>query len=266
MPTPPDGYKLDPAVLDASTVPTLISDKVNVGKVLQKVAPGSDVHGATELGYHTVAESNPGVISVFRPKEYGVPVRNHEMTHQLQQVQDIGGLKLPGGYNLDLPGQVKPYSEDQYRSGNHRNYAYGGVQGLLQARQQGKTVADFNREQQADIVADYKEMQDQYEEAVAAGKATPGMSKMMEQVREAYHPFVQQLSDVPKYSALRSIGTMLGISMPEAPSAPRAPGLPAYGTPGLDYRPDPLLGGNVPQLPKQRELERLRAAQRSAPQ
>jgi hypothetical protein len=249
-PTPPKGYQLDPAVQDTSTVPAFIQQGIDVGSVQQSIAPESAVHGSTDKGYHTVAESNPGVISVFRPGEYDVPVRNHEMTHEFQQTRDFGGIKLPGDNTLDLPGQTKPYSADQYRPGDHRNYAYGGVQGLLKARQQGKTVANFNREQQADIVADYKEMQDDYQEAVAAGTATPGMSKMMEQVRQAYHPFVQQLADVPKYSAARSIGTFLGIGSPDAPPAPRAPGLPAYGTPGLGYvQPDSLLGGDATVIP-----------------
>jgi hypothetical protein len=234
---------LDPAVRDTSTIPEFIRKGVNVGSVLQEWAQHKPA-GPTAPGYHTIAESTPGVISVYRPEEYTAPVRNHEMEHQLQQTRDVGGIKLPGGNTIDLPGQVKPYSPEQYPAGDPRNYSYGGVQGLMQAQQQKKTAADFNQEQQADIVADYQKAQDDLLKKVQAGKATSEDLKAWQSTYDAYHPLVQQLSQVPAYSAKRSIGTMLGLGTPDAPPAPAAPGLPAADTPGLGYvQPDSNLGG-----------------------
>lgn len=244
MATPPQGYQLDPAALDTSTVADFIKRHVNVGAVEQSGQPRSKIQLPAAAGYHTIAESTPGKISVFSPGEYTPEVRNHEMTHQLQQVNDVGGVKLPGGYVLDLPGQVKPYTGSA--GGKMSGYRYGGVDGLLAARQAGKTVADFNQEQQADMVADYQEMQRDYMEKARAGKTTPQDAALMRRVYAAYHPFVQQLADVPQYSLKRALATLIGVTLPEAPAAPRAPGLPGYGTAGLPDRPDPLLEASAP--------------------
>lgn len=233
---------INPAVTDLSTVPDLIKRVVNVGSILQAENLGQSGDTAME-GYHTVAEANPGKITVYRPNEYTPYVRNHEMTHELQQTRDIGGLKLPGNNTIDLPGQVKPYSPDRYRPGDPRNYSYGGQDALLAARGK-KTIANFNPEQQADIVADYEKAQDDLLAKVQSGKYTQEDLKNWQATYDAYHPFVEQLSKVPEYSAKRSIGTLLGMGMPEAPPAPAAPGLPPADTPGLGYiQPDPVMGG-----------------------
>lgn len=233
---------INPAVTDLSTVPDLIKRGVNVGSILQAENLGN-VHDTAAKGYHTVAEANPGKITVYRPNEYTPYVRNHEMTHELQQTRDIGGLKLPGDNTIDLPGQVKSYSPNQYRPGDPRNYSYGGQDALLAARGK-KTIADFNLEQQADIVADYRKSQDEFLAKVQSGKYTQQDLKNWQNTYDAYHPLVEQLSQVPEYSAKRSIGTMLGIGSPDAPLAPKAPGLPPADTPGLGYvQPDSNLGG-----------------------
>lgn len=247
MPTPPKGYQLDPATQDTSTVPDFIKKNVNVGSILQKVMPGSGT-GTTAPRYETVAESNtPGTISVYDPKKYDVPTRNHEMDHQFQETRSDGAVQLPKGYELAPFGVTKSYAPEQYAAGDPRNYSYGGEAGLLAARNSGKTMADFNMEQQADIVADYKAKQDAYLAKVRAGTATPADLKAMYQTRQAYHPFVQQHASVPGRlrDMLPSMKTVLGVGTPPplAP-APAAPGLPSYDTPGLGVAPaDPLLGG-----------------------
>jgi hypothetical protein len=234
--------KLKPEVEDESTIPEFIRKGVNVGSILQTVKPPSQAPSVA-LGYHASAQADPGVISVFQPDEYTVPVRNHEMTHEYQQTRDIGAIKVPWNDQFDIPGQVKSYSPEQYAYGDPRNYSYGGQDALLAARGK-KTIADFNLEQQADIVADYQKAQDELLKKVQAGKYTSDDLKQWQRTYDAYHPLVQQLSQVPEYSAKRSIGTMLGIGSPDAPPAPAAPGLPPADTPGLGYvQPDSNLGG-----------------------
>jgi hypothetical protein len=246
MPTPPKGYQLDPATQDTSTVPDFIKKAVNVGSILQKVTPGSGT-GTTAPRYETVAESNrPGEIDVYDPKRYDVRTRNHEMDHQFQETRADGAVQLPHGYELAPFGITKPYAPKQYPAGDPRNYSYGGDAGLVAARNSGKSMADFNMEQQADIVADYKAKQDAYLAKVRAGTATPADRSAMYQTEQVYHPFVRQLASVPSQlkDMLPSVKTALGFGKPQplAP-APAAPGLPSPDVAGMGYvAPDPLLG------------------------
>lgn len=243
-PTPPKGYSLIPA---DSSIPTFIQQGIDTSKVKQSVAPTSEMGAPDVKGTETIAEAVPGKINVFDPSRYTPEVRNHEMTHELQAQQSDGTINLPGGYKLPVFGVHPATAPVVHAYGDPRNYDYGGEKGLLQARASGKTAADFNREQQADMASAYKAKHDAYLAKVKAGTATPADLKAMYQTHEAYHPFIQQMANVPTSFAqsLPSIKTVLGIGKPQplAP-APAAPGLPSYDTPGLGVAPaDPLMGG-----------------------
>ena len=251
-PQPPSGYKLDPATADLSTIPAMIRQNIDTRKIQQTVAPTSQEGAPDVQGTETVAEAVPGKINVYDPSRYTAKVRNHEMVHELQQHQSDGTLKLPKGYALAPFGSHPAHAPEQYPAGDPRNYDYGGEKGLLQARMAGKTAADFNIEQQADIVADYKQKQDGYLAKARAGKLTQADQQAMALTYRTYHPFLQQMASVPRSLAedLPSVRTLLGIGEPQplAP-APAPPGLP-IGVAGLSVAPaDPLLGGQSVALP-----------------
>jgi hypothetical protein len=63
----------------------------------------------------------------------------HEMVH-VWQFQRIGSVYIPRALWAQRTAE---------------GYDYGGVSALQKAAEQGKTLTDFNYEQQADIVADY---------------------------------------------------------------------------------------------------------------
>jgi len=67
------------------------------------------------------------------------PVLIHELVH-VWQYQRLGSVYIPRA----LWAQRTP-----------EGYDYGGISSLKKALEQGKTLTDFNYEQQADIVADY---------------------------------------------------------------------------------------------------------------
>ena len=236
-PTPPKGYTIVPR--DAS-IPTFIRDAV--GPVHEKAAaplPASQEAPGTE----TVAEALPGTISVYDQSKYTPQVRNHEMTHQFQDTRADGNIHLPFGYELQTSGQA-PTAPMAYQAGDPRNYDYGGEAGLVAARNSGKTAAHFNKEQQANLVADYKEKQNGYLAKAQAGKATPADLRAMYNSYQAYHPFVQQMASLPpNASYVDTIKHLLGLGI-QNPATPAAPGLPSYDTPGLGVAPaDALMGG-----------------------
>ena len=70
-------------------------------------------------------------------------------------------------------------------------------QGLQAARAHGRTVSDFNYEQQAEIVKDYKVYHDAFLRKAAAKKSTSEDARQMYIIQQAYHPFIQQLADMP---------------------------------------------------------------------
>lgn len=242
---PPKGYRLDPATQDVSTIPAFI--RTGVSEPVSQIVKLGKGTGYTAPGYETVAEANPRSITVYEPRKYDVRARDHEMTHEFQQTRATGALKLPNGYQLAPFGISRPYSPEQYSVGDPRNYTYGGEAGLVSARNGGKTMADFNMEQQAEIVADYKAKQDELLAKARSGTATAADLRAMYQTRQAYHPFVQQLSEVPSRlrDMLPSVTAMMGFGTPHALApAPNPPELPSYDTPGLSVIPaDPLLGG-----------------------
>lgn len=238
-PKPPTGYNLVPR---DSSVPSFIRE--SVGPVKEKVSPSLKLDVP---GVETVAEATPGSIDVYDPAKYTPQIRNHEMMHQFQDTRSNGNIKLPFGYEIPLSGASSSSTPMKHEEGSLANYDYGGQAGLQALLNSHKTAANLNREQQADVVADYKAKQDAYLAKVKAGKATPADLKAMYETHQAYHPFVQQMADAPNnlLDTLPSIGTLLGIGKPKSLlTNPAAPGLPSYDTPGLGVAPaDPLLGG-----------------------
>ena len=236
QPVPPKGYNLEvnppPGYVlenDFSAVPEFLKQGLDLNKVQQVVT-----QPATEQERRATAEVDdfePYKVKVLDPRFYGPPILNHELTHTFQDTRAEGinpstQIKQPG------PGA----------------YDYGGIEGLKQARKAGKTVSDFNYEQQADMVRDYKYHHDQYLQKAARGTITPADEAHMYQLQQAYHPFIKQMAEMPGKDAdlkRNSLLELLGVQKPvELNSKPEPPGLPSYDTPGLGVLPaDKLMGG-----------------------
>jgi len=251
-PTSFDPAYLSPATQDDSTIPTFIRKDLDTSKIQQSIQPKS-AQGAPDMaGTETVAEATPGKIAVFDPNKYTTDVRNHEMEHEDQDTRSDGTIPLGGGYKLPVFGSHPTSAPVTGQYGDPNNYSYGGEQALLDAQAAGKGVADFNREQQADLVSHYQAKQNAYLAKAEAGTLTPADENAMHQSYRAYHPLVQQLAAQPKSfsDSLPPLKTMLGVGKPAplAP-APAAPGLP-YGVAGLGVTPtDDLLAGKPVALP-----------------
>ena len=120
---------------------------------------------------------------------------------------------------------------------------------MLAARRQGKTISNFNVEQQADIVKDYKVYHDKYLQKAKDGTLTEDDKRQMYAVQQAYHPFIQQLSDIPgagENLKRNPLFELIGLQKPvPIAQAPKPPTLPPFDVPGLGVLPaDPLMGGN----------------------
>ena len=234
-PKPPAGYSV---VSSDTSIPAFIRESLGPIKE-QDSAPKVD-----QPGVETIAEANPGVISIYDRTKYTPDVRNHEMTHEFQSTRANGDIKLPFGYSLATgTPNIAPM---QYQKGSLQNYDYGGETGLQSLRSSGKSAADLNVEQQADMVADYKKKQDEYLALARSGKATPSVLRSMYNTYQAYHPFVQQMANLPKSNDFSTtIKHLLGLATGPLAPPPPPPGLPAYDTPGLRVAPaDPLMGGS----------------------
>jgi hypothetical protein len=221
---------------DYSQVPAFIQQGVDMSKVRQVVTePQNTADRNSTAG---VGGDDPYKVKVYAPDLYGPPILNHELTHTFQDTR-----------NKSLPDPSAPMQ----RSGRAA-YDYGGIKGLQAARLQGKTIANFNAEQQADMVKDYKWYHDQYLKKAATGKITPADEKGMYDLQQAYHPFIQQLAGMPgtgENLKRNPLLELLGIQKPVPLNAqPQPPGLPPYNTPGLGVLPaDPLMGGKSQATP-----------------
>lgn len=236
QPVPPKGYNLEvnppPGYVlenDFSDVPAFLKQGVDTSKVHQVVTtPTTDDE---KKSIAEVDEFEPYKVKVLATDLYGPPILNHELTHtyQLTRAEGIDPAQPVSG--LDI-----------------KNYNYGGIKGLQNARAQGKTVSDFNYEQQGDMVRDYKVWHDYYLGKAAKGTITPADERHMYDLQQAYHPFIKQMAEMPgtntdlKRSPLLEL---LGIQKPvDINRRPEAPGLPSYDTPGLGVLPaDKLMGG-----------------------
>ena len=236
QPVPPKGYNLEvnppPGYVlenDFSSVPAFLKQGLDMNKVQQVVTQPE-----TQPERRAVAEVDefePYKVKVLDPGLYGPAILNHELTHTYQDTRAEG---------IDPAAPVEGFSQ--------RNYDYGGVEGLQKARLQGKTVSDFNYEQQGDMVRDYKYHHDQYLQKAAQGTITPADEAHMYQLQQAYHPFIKQMSEMPGKDVdlkRNSLLELLGIQKPvELNRKPEPPGLPSYDTPGLGVLPaDKLMGG-----------------------
>lgn len=230
-PAPPLGYALD-------TQPAFLQPTVAQTKFVR--APSNGVAVAE------VDANSPNTIQVREPEKFTPGIQTHEETHVFQrsrQADDPGIIDTVMNY---LRGAPAPKA----------GYDYGGIEGLEQARAQQKTIANYGPEAQAEIVRDFQE---KTQAAIKSGDAAA-----LDRLTKAYHPFVSQLASLPaKGDPMTSIDTH-----------PAAPGLPPSSVSGI-MEPDALLGGQARIVtpkgyrldsPKKQQLERLRAAQRSAPQ
>lgn len=207
----PKGYTLLPAM---STAPAFLREGVDMSRVKQGVvAPKPEERGALAA----VRSDQPYSIDVFHPELYKAADRDHELTHVFQDTRNA---------------KIHPYATTN-GLGND-SYDYGGVEGLEKARAGRKTVADFNAEQQAAMVKDYKTQHDHYLALAKAKKMTPQDAKAMYRLQQAYHPFISQLAAMPgQNDQMKTIN-----------ANPQAPGLPSPAVAGMGMiAADPLLGG-----------------------
>jgi hypothetical protein len=122
-----------------------------------------------------------------------------------------------------------PSVQFNHEQAGQGTYGYGGVQGLQQMQQQGKTAGHMTMEQQADLMKDWQ----QNNEKIGKGGMTQQEAADAYQFNQAAHPFISQMAQWPKQ----------GEANAPIDTAPRAPGLPEPNTPGLGMvQADPLYG------------------------
>lgn len=238
VPKPPKGYNLDadpPAGGNATgfpnplEAPAFLQQGLDMSKVRQINAPPAQTADQTKAVSY-VSSDNPYEIKVGKPLIYNAPIMNHELTHTFQQTRNpaLGEISAP---------------VDKSRGTTAAMYDYGGIDGLKKA----KSITQFNEEQQANIVKDYKAIQDKYLAQAKAGKASPAELRKLYEAHQAYHPLVRQLAAMPDAKVKLQpsmLDMVLGRNMPTIDMKPEPPGLPSYDTPGLGVVPaDPLLGG-----------------------
>lgn len=237
-PAPPLGYALDtqPAFLQPTAAQTKFA-----------AAPSNG------LAVAEVDANAPDTIKVREPSRFTPGVEAHELTHRYQKTRQ---QEQPQGLLSSVMNYLNPGSEHIAQRGG---YDYGGIEGLEKARAQGKTIADYGEEAQAEIVRNFQE---QTQAAIKSGDTAA-----LDRLNAAYHPFVSQLAALPaRGDTSKTIDTH-----------PAAPGLPPSAVSGI-MEPDALLGGQArivapsgykldgAALPKKSQLEQIRAAQRSASQ
>ncbi len=215
---------------DYSQAPAFLKQGIDMGKVKQvitKPVTQQEMSSTAE-----VSDNDPYTIKVLADDLYGPPIQHHELTHvyQFTRNKDVG------------PISTNPTLHGRY------NFDYGGIKGLQDAHNAHKTITDFNYEQQAEMVKDYKWKHDQYLKKAAAGTITPADKRAMYELQQAYHPFIQQLSSIPGQDVdikRNPLYELLGLQKPvDIRNNPAPPGLPSYDTPGLGVLPaDPLMGG-----------------------
>ncbi|CAN5950982.1 unnamed protein product [Sphagnum jensenii] len=144
------------------------------------------------------------------------PVQTHEATHVYQLSRNDGFLDDA----MDTKNFVGK------NAGTLLDY--GGISGLENAINQRKTIANFNAEQQAQIVSDYQRL--------VAEAIKKGDRKALSRVTAAYHPFVSQLASIPPRGEDMTKMTKQDLS-------PAAPSVPPATVAGMPMVPDPLLGG-----------------------
>ncbi len=211
--------------------PAFLKQGLDMSKVTQPVRKPTTEDESNSIA---VTDSDkPYEIKVFHPEDYGTSVRAHELTHTFQFTRAISPKEVGKlGATVNTPEQ----------------YQYGWVKGLEEAQKNRKTVSDFNLEQQADMVSDYKNIHDMYLDKAKKGTITPEDERLMYRAQKAYHPFVKQLASMPAKKDQVTSNPLLQLlgyaKSPTINTKPEPPGLPSYDTPGLGVLPrDPLMGG-----------------------
>ncbi len=222
--------------------PAFLKQGLDMSKVTQPVRKPTTEDESNSIA---VTDSDkPYEIKVFHPEDYGTSVRAHELTHTFQFTRAISPKEVGKlGATVNTPEQ----------------YQYGWVKGLEEAQKNRKTVSDFNLEQQADMVSDYKNIHDMYLDKAKKGKITPEDERLMYRAQKAYHPFVSQLSKMPAKKDQVTTNPLLQLlgyaKAPTINTKPEPPGLPSFDTPGLGVLPaDPLMGGQSQSTAKPKDL------------
>src|SRR6185437_1168856 len=128
-----------------------------------------------------VSPSDPNTVVVNQPDQFTQGDLNHETVHsydlsrnpavvaqlaKVQQQQQAAGMYTP------VPGQLP------------KAYDYGGVEGLLAARQQGKTIANYGPEHPAQVA---RHWQAGLKDAIQRGDTAK-----FDLLNKAYAPFIRQ--------------------------------------------------------------------------
>jgi hypothetical protein len=142
------------------------------GRIPTQQGPeSSDLLGRNDIGSISYVPAGGSSITVPRPSLYDIPTAAHEATHVFQNSRN------DQFQNAALP-----------TAGSIKDYDYGGIRGLMS----NKSVADYNPEQQAEMVEDL---------TAAQGKLTPKMSQKQLQdwdiTKNALERPIQQLASVP---------------------------------------------------------------------
>ncbi len=251
-PPPPGGGTAVPNVsptLSSSddSIPAFIRSGVDVSRIRQVVSkPGADGANVTA----EVKDNTPNTINVYNPARYDANRRNHELTHVYQ---DSRSTDIPQASEVTenatiahdpydysgLPTSSRLLPEDQQMQAK--------LTGLQKAINSGKNAADFNVEQQAEMVRDYKKQHDAFLQKVKDGTATKKDLKSMSELQNTYHPIMEQMAAIPAKGTKINpgyINLLLGKNMPTIDAKPDAPGLPSFDTAGIGVvKADPLMGG-----------------------
>lgn len=189
---------------------------------LQPTARASHVQPVTPTGdfLARVRTQQPDTVQVAYPQMFTLPDETHEETHVFQLSRNPAVRRDMDRQELKLQG-IRQHNPSDPMAG----YGYGGDVGLVRDRREGKTIADFNPEQQAQMVS-------AYQQATNRAMAT-GNTRMLDTANAAYAPFVRQLASLPGRN-----DPMNAIDL-----TPRAPGLPPAAISGF-MAPDDTMGGN----------------------
>lgn len=117
---------------EVQLVSTYCPSLLAVGKIIRidhKAVIGPSWKSFAYVSFHTI-----NVWNTIREKTFV-----HELIH-LYQYQQEGPVYIPRALYAQVFGS---------------GYQYGGIKGLIEARNQGKEFSDFNYEQQGDILADF---------------------------------------------------------------------------------------------------------------
>ncbi len=143
-------------------------------------------------------------ITIDRPEWFDRATMAHELTHAYQNTR-----------TREFQAPEADYEHDD------KTYDYGGMPGLLDARAQRKTIANFSVEQQAEMVKHYYDAHRDMVNLASQGKLSKSTAADFEEMKKAYGPFIRQLAGVPTEEDLYKPIT-----------APPPPGVPGYEATG----------------------------------